>query len=116
MGTLKLIMAVIFILSGCAGNPTEGMTPDEAEAYKVKAEYERQDYLIQKNESIIAARTRCKATNSVWIADGFSPLEHRKMKRDPLWIPRHASHLDFACMTQSDFRLMMDRQMRRMRY
>jgi len=100
MVILKLIVAAIFILSGCATNPTEGMTPAEAKAYGVQAEYERTDRRIRLHEAILTARAQCKAANMVWWTHRFNAFENRRMVRDPTWLPKHASTFDFACLSQ----------------
>lgn len=101
MDTLKLIAVVTFILSGCA-SPTKGMTPEQAEAYEVKAEYAREDRRIKRHDEIFAARASCKAHNMVWWTVNVSSFDVRRMSRDPNWLPKNASTLDFACTTARD--------------
>ena len=109
MGTLKLIMAAIFILSGCATNPTEGMTPAEAKAYKVQAEYVRANNRILKNEAILTASANCKVAGMIWYAKGFSPFDYRRMERDPTWLPKNAHPFDFSCVSQAQLNAYMRR-------
>ena len=104
MGILKLIIAAIFILSGCAANPTEGMTPAEAKAYELKAEHERADKLILKHEAILSARANCKADHMVWVIQDIGYFDRRRMERDSTWLPKYVSMLDFACITNGEFR------------
>ena len=107
MDILKLIAVVIFILSGCA-SPTKGMTPEQAVAYEVKAEYVREDKRLQRHEEIFAARAQCKAHNMVWWTMRFSSFENRRMDRDPTYLPRHAHMFDFACTSARDAKYIID--------
>ena len=98
MDILRSIMVAFFILllAACV-NPTKGMTTAQAEAYHVKAEYEREDRRIKRRDEIFSARALCYAHNYTWWTVGFSPSENRRMDRDPNWLPRTAHMFDFAC-------------------
>jgi len=105
MVTLKLIAAAIFILlAGCATNPTEGMTPAEAQSYELQAEYERANRRILMHESILTARADCDAANMTWLLEGFSSFDIRRMDRDPTWLPKNAHPADFACLSSYEVR------------
>ncbi len=109
MDILKSIAVVIFILSGCA-SPTKGMTPDQAEAYEVQAQYAREDRRIKRHDEIFSARASCKAHNYVWWITGhFSSFDRRKMDRNPNWLPRNASIHDFGCASARDSQYILDR-------
>ena len=100
MDTLRLMIAAIFILSGCAESPTKGMTPAEAQAYEVQANYERDNRRILTHEAILTARAQCHADNMVWMVQRQSASDSRRMSRDPTWLPRNVSVFDFSCATQ----------------
>ena len=103
MDILRSIMGAFFILllAACA-NPTKGMTTAQAEAYHVKATYEREDRRIKRHDEIFAARNLCKAHGYVWWISNFSTFDIRRMDRNPNWLPRHAYLHDFACMSPRD--------------
>lgn len=103
MDILRSIVVVAFILLlGACASPTKGMTPDQAAAYKVQAQYEREDRRAKRHDAIFAARDTCSAYGYVWWTSGFSSFETRRMKRDPNWLPKHAHVFDFACTTARD--------------
>lgn len=101
MDILKLIAVAVFILSGCA-SPTKGMTPEQATAYTVQAEYERIERRDRRHDDIFAARRACKEDGYVWWIKSFSSFDVRRMDRDPNWLPRNAHLFDFACMSGRD--------------
>ena len=113
MDILRSIMVAFFILllAACA-SPTKGMTTAQAEAYHVKATYEREDRRIKRHDEVFAARRLCKANGYVWWITGhFSGLERRRMARNPNWLPRHARLFDFGCASTSDSQRMLNRML-----
>lgn len=113
MDILRSIMVAFFILllAACA-SPTKGMTTAQAEAYHVKATYEREDRRIKRHDEVFAARRLCAAHNYVWWVTGrFSSFAHRRMDRDPNWLPRNASIHDFGCASPLDTRRILDQML-----
>ena len=103
MGILKLILTAVFILSAGCANPTKGMTPEQATAYKEQAKYEALAKRDKRHDDIRSARKGCKDSGGVWFVRGrFSASERMRMNRHEDWLPSHAYLMDFACASHGD--------------
>lgn len=87
------------------------MTPEQAAAYEVNAEYERENRIIKRHDEVFAARINCKARHMVWWLDGFTTFEIKRMSRDENWLPRHASTFNFSCLTAGETERVIKRAM-----
>jgi hypothetical protein len=87
------------------------MSPEQKAEYIEVREYEAAERRNIQHDKLRAQKMACKYHGYIWVVQGrgFSGRDRRLMEKDPYWFPKHASQLDFACISQDDFRNIMRR-------
>ena len=82
------------------------MSPEQKAEYVEQKQYEaivRRDIMHDK---LRIKKSNCKYSGLIWVVQGrgFTGHDRRRMAADPTWFPKHATSLDFACITGRQLR------------
>lgn len=82
------------------------MTPEQKAEYIETREYEAAERRNIAHDKLRVQKANCSYHGHIWVVQGrgFSGRDLRLMQKDPYWFPKHASSLDFACITARDLR------------